>query len=238
MMDIIRDPQKDPLGAMMLDYYGGMRGAFVEVESPTLEMWEMTGKTMFRTFAEMDELERQALDMCRGRILDVGAGSGCHSLHLQQQGLDVDALDISPGCVRVMELQKVKNIIYQNLFSLKDRKYDTILMLMNGLGICGSLDGCNLFLQFIQTILEDGGQVLVESTTLELPDDALLDYDENEDEYYGQTEFVMRYGDIVSDPFAWIYLDSGTFLNLINYNGLESELLFVDEEGRYLVRIF
>ncbi|WP_163340358.1 bifunctional 2-polyprenyl-6-hydroxyphenol methylase/3-demethylubiquinol 3-O-methyltransferase UbiG [Desulfopila sp. IMCC35008] len=239
MMDsIISDPRKDPLGAMMLDYLKGNQQAFVEVESSTLEMWEMPGKTMFRSYAEMDELERQALALCRGRILDVGAGSGCHSLYLQQQGLDVDALDISPGCIRVMELQQVKNIVHQNLFSLSEKKYDTILMLMNGLGICGSLDGCNLFLQFVKIILEDGGQVIAESTVLEVPDEEALDFEEEEDEYQGQTEFVMRYGDIVSDSFDWIYLDFATLETLVTFNGLECELLATDTAGKYLVQIF
>lgn len=238
MMDIISDPRKDPLGAMMLDYYRGKRDVFVEVESATMEMWEMPGETMFRSYAEMDDLERQALALCRGRILDVGAGSGCHSLYLQRQGMDVDALDISPGCVQVMELQKVKNIVHRNLFSLTDRTYNTILMLMNGLGICGSLDGVNLFLQFVQTILEDGGQVLAESTMLDVPDGGPVDFADEEDDYYGQTEFVMRYGDIVSESFDWIYLDFETLESLVTFNGLRCDLLSTDERGKYLVRIF
>lgn len=238
MMNIISDPRKDPLGAMMLDYYEGKRDVFVEVESATMEMWEMPGATMFRSYTEMDALERQALTLCRGRILDVGAGSGCHSLYLQQQGLDVDALDISPGCVRVMELQKVKNIVHRNLFSLTERTYRTILMLMNGLGICGSLDGVNLFLQFVKTILEDGGQVIAESTVLDVPDGEAINFDDEDDDYYGQTAFKMHYGDIVSDSFDWIYLDYETLEALVTYNDLQCELLAKDESGRYLVRIF
>lgn len=237
MTDIIKSANKDPLGAMMLDYFNGSRDAFLDVESTTLDMWTMTGENMFRQYPEMAVSEQFALELCEGRILDVGAGSGCHSLYLQKNHKETDALEISPGCVEVMARKKVKNIIHQNLFLLKKKKYKTILMLMNGLGICGSLDGCNLFLQFIKTILVRGGQVIAESTDLSsFFDDANFDF--SAEIYYGETEFVMKYKNITSDPFDWLYIDFDTLEGLVNFNSLRCEKLHSDINGRYLVRIF
>ncbi len=238
MRDIIHEAGKDPLGAMMLDYLGGRQDACVEVDSTTLEMWRMTGKTMFRDYSEMDGLERLALQLCIGKILDVGAGSGCHSLYLQQENKIVDALDISPGCIQVMARRGVKSIIQQNFFSLKKKRYTTILMLMNGLGICGNLDGCNLFLQFIRTILKEGGQVLADSTDLKSL------YDDGgagacpAGGYYGETEFIMNYRGIRSEPFSWLYIDFDTLATLVDYNGLQCEQIATAEGGKYLARIF
>jgi len=237
MTDIINKASKDPLGSMMLDYLDGNQEAFVEVDSSTLDMWTMRGDTMFRGYSEMDELEQLALHLCKGKTLDVGAGSGCHSLYLQQQEMDVDALDISPGCVQVMEKRKVKNIVHQSLFSLEDKRYKTILMLMNGIGICGTLDGCNLFFQFVKTILDRGGQVIADSTDLK----SLYDKEKlglSDDRYYGETEFVMQYLDIISDPFNWVYIDFDTLETLVNFNGLRCEQIATDTNSRYLARIF
>ena len=133
-------PDRDPMGAMLLDYTAGNRKAALKVHSPDLEIWEMTGRVMFRTHDQMSPVEQKALALCRGRILDVGAGSGCHSLWLGQHHDAVTAIDISPGCVAVMEQQGVANPLHANLFDLEGR-YDTLLLLMNGLGICGDLDG-------------------------------------------------------------------------------------------------
>lgn len=238
MTDIIHEAGKDPLGAMLLDYLDGRNDACVEVDSTTLEMWTMTGKTMFRDYLEMDGLERSALKLCTGKILDVGAGSGCHSLHLQQENKKVDALEISPGCIQVMARRGVKSIIQQNLFSLKKKKYTTILMLMNGLGICGTLDGCNLFLQFIKTILAKDGQVIADSTDLESLYEDAGKYDIADDGYHGETEFIMKYRDNRSEPFSWLYIDYNTLAALVNFNGLQCEQIATAGGGRYLARIF
>jgi hypothetical protein len=110
--------------------------------------------------------------------------------------------------------------------------------LMNGLGICGTLDGCNLFLQFIKTILEKDGQVLADSTDLASFYDDGEEIDYSTDRYYGETEFVMKYRGIRSDPFNWIYIDFKTLEALAAINGLQCEQITTGRSGNYLARIF
>ncbi len=237
MKSIINTRQKDPLGSMMLDYLNGRQDAFLTVSSNTLDMWEMTGKTMFRNFRTMDRIERKALSLCKGNILDIGAGSGCHSLYLQRKGFQVTALDRSCGCVSVMKKRRVKQVLHDNIFSIKDRTYDTLLMLMNGIGIVGSLDGLNLFFQFVKPLLTPSGQILLDSTDLaSLYDPDILascPYD-----YYGQTEFVMTYKDCVSDPFDWLYVDFPTLCRYARFHGFDCEKLLCDKTEKYLARIW
>ena len=222
---------------MLLDYANGRQDVCVHVASTTLEMTTMEGATMFRSYAEMDRMERLALHLCEGRTLDAGAGAGSHTLYLQEKEQDVEALDISPGCVEVMARRKVRHIIHGNLFSLTGRKYKTILMLMNGLGICGTLDGCNLFLQFVQTVLDKGGQVIADSTDLGPLYGDRGGAECAADSYFGETEFVMRYQGLSSNPFSWLYIDFETLRNLAGFNGLQCERLMSADSGRYLVRM-
>ncbi len=235
MQSVITDTSKDPLGVMLLDYMSGVEDVFAEVASSTMNMAEMTAKVMFRTYDQMDALEKQALTLCQGKILDVGAGSGCHSLYLQQNGYEVDALDISPGCIEVMRQRSVKKPIHTSLFLHNSYQYNTILMLMNGVGICGTIDGLNLFLQYIPTILAEGGQVLVDSTDLfTLFDDKDA---ADREQYLGETEFQIRYKDIVSEPFDWLYIDFSMLETLARFHGISCERLYYEENGRFLARI-
>ncbi len=242
MKELITDIQKDPLGAMLQDYIDGDKLASVNVTSANLDMWEMTGDIMFRSFKQMSHIEKKALSMCKGKILDVGAGSGCHSLYLQKRHPHVDALDISPGCHHVMHQRKIKNPIHNNLFSLGNNTYDTVLMLMNGIGICGSIDGLNLFFQFIRTILSKTGQIIADSTdlaTLYNLEKIVLD----DDIYYGETQFTMRYQSQdnmpakISDPFDWLYIDFDTLKFHARFHGFSCEKIMTDQSFRYLVRL-
>jgi len=237
MKTSINNIENDPLGTMMLDYLSGDQYAGVHVESDTLDMWEMTGKTMFRTFGAMNRIERKALAMCNERILDIGAGSGCHSLYLQSKGHDVSALDQSYGCIEVMKQQGVKQIIHDNLFALENQTYDTLLMLMNGIGIVGSLDGLNLFFQFIDSLLNPGGQILVDSTDLaDLYDDQTLAL--SGDDYYGQTQFTMTYKNLTSEPFDWLYVDFQTLHFYAGLHGFTCEKIIQDKTQKYLAKLW
>jgi len=233
---ITRD--KDPLGAMLKDYLAGEKSAFLEVESPLLDMSEMRGDTMFRNRAQMTGLELRALDLCQGEILDVGAGSGCHSLALQKAGHDVTALDISPGCMDVMDTQGVKKLIFDSLFNLDNQRFNTMLMLMNGIGICGSIEGLNYFFQHIRQILCSGGQVLADSTDLVAMHGQLPLMPDESGAYYGETEFIMSYKGMLSDPFDWLYIDYATLAFYAQFHGWRCEQVMKMPDGKYLARIY
>lgn len=238
MKNIIHDKHKDPLGSMLLDYLEGKHDACLEVESSTLDMTIMCGELMFRPYVLMSGLEKKALEMCYGDILDVGAGSGCHSLHLQEMGKRVDSLDISPGCIEVMKRRLVRNPIHANVFSLDTGQYDTVLMLMNGLGLCGTLDGLNLFFQHLPAILNHGGQLLADSTDLTALYDKAAGEGYKLDGYMGETEFVMSYQNSISDPFDWLYVDYQTLQIIANQHGMQCELVMHGEGDQYLARVF
>lgn len=227
----------DPLGAMVLDYLAGNRAAALKVYSDTVETWTLSGEILFRDYSRMDSLERTALAHCRGTVLDIGAGSGCHTLYLQESGLEVHALDNSAGCIEAMRQRGVSNLIEENFFDYEgSRRYDTLLLLMNGLGISGTIFGLSVLLEHAVSHLAPGGQIIAESTDLSSIFDG--DFDFSMDYYSGEIDFVMEYEDIRSAPFLWLYVGFATLQTLASLNGFHCEKMMDYDGNRYLVRIY
>ena len=133
-------PDKDPMGAAITDYFHHQKAGKLRVFSSQFEEDEIPINQLFRSFDEMSEPEKTALQMASGKILDAGAGSGCHTLALQEMGKEVCAIDISPLSVKVMAERGVCDVRQINLFDVGFLEtFDTILMLMNGSGIIGKL---------------------------------------------------------------------------------------------------
>ena len=230
--------EKDAMGKAIADFYKGNANGKLRVLSPMFEEDEIPLSTLFRSFRDMPKMEQKALKMAKGKTLDVGAGSGCHSLWLQDNGVDVTAIDISPYSVETMKARGVVNVLEQDFFTL-DEKYDTILMLMNGIGIVGTLEKLPDFFRHINNVLAEDGQLLCDSSDLcYLYDDKdgiveLMD----SDKYYGELEYTMCYEEICGDSFPWLYIDANTLRNYAEANGFKMEIVRRGEHYDYLARI-
>ena len=228
----------DPMGKAIADYYKNKKASKLRVFSPMFEEDEIPLQTLFRKYEDMPEIERQALDMARGKTLDVGAGAGCHSLVLQQHGIDVTAIDISPLSVQTMKDRGVKDAVEQDFFTL-DEQYDTILMLMNGIGIVGTMERMSEFFHHLDKILASGGQVLCDSTDISYvfeTEDGIIELP-SDMPYYGEVSFQMQYEDIIGKPFNWLYLDADTLRQQAEENGYSVEIVTQGEHYDYLARI-
>ena len=228
----------DPMGRAIADYWKNKKADRLRVFSPMFEEDEIPLTTLFRKYKNMPEIEKKALDMAKGRTLDVGAGSGCHSLVLQEKGIDVTAIDISPLSVETMKERGVKNALEQDFFTLEGQ-YDTIIMLMNGIGIVGTLDRLPMFFRQLDKILAPGGQVLCDSSDISYVfegEDGMLDIP-NEMEYYGEHSFQMQYKDTIGEPFDWLYIDVETLKEKAAINGYAVEVVAEGKHYDYLARI-
>ena len=210
----------------------------LRVFSPMFEEDEKPLATLFRKYKNMPEIEKKALDMAKGKTLDVGAGSGCHSLVLQEKGIDVTAIDISPLSVETMKDRGVKKIMEQDFFTLKGQ-FDTILMLMNSIGIVGTLERLPKFFRQLDKLLAPGGQVLCDSSDISYvfeDENGMIDIP-NEMDYYGEHSFRMQYKDTIGEPFDWLYIDAGTLKEKSAKNGYIVEVVAEGEHYDYLARI-
>ena len=228
----------DPMGRAIADYQLTGTADRLRVFSPMFEEDEIPLATLFRTYEKMPETERKALDMTRGKTLDVGAGSGCHSLVLQGRGVDVTAIDISPLSVETMRQRGVKKVVEQDFFTIGG-KYDTILMLMNGIGIVGTLERMPEFFRHLDKILATGGQVLCDSSDISYvfeDETGLIDYPDT-GHYYGELSYRMQYKDTIGEPFDWLYIDAETLRKEAEKNGYAVEVVAVGEHFDYMARI-
>lgn len=230
-------PQKDPMGSAIADYFAKGRAAKLRVFSSQFEEDEIPAEQLFRTFDEMPELEQEALRLASGKILDCGAGSGCHALALQEMGKDVEAIDISPLSVEVMQKRGVRQAYQINLFDENYlQKFDTILMLMNGSGIIGKLENMGAYFAKMKQLLNPGGCIYMDSSDLRyLFEDEdgsfLVDLAAG---YYGEIDFRMQYKQIKGEPFDWLYVDFQTLSYYATENGFKAELVKEGEHYDYL----
>lgn len=232
------DRANDPMGAAIAEYHETGMADTLRVFSPDFDEDEIPVDLLFRSFDQMPEIEQKALRMANGKILDVGAGAGCHSLALQQMQKDVTAIDISPLSVETMSALGVRKVIEQDFFTIRE-KYDTILMLMNGIGIVGSIASLPSFFSHIDAILSDNGQLLLDSSDISYvfeDEDGIIYLPEGE-KYYGELQYQMQYKDIKGDSFPWLYIDFDTLQDIAMKNGFKVELVQRGEHYDYLARI-
>lgn len=228
----------DPMGTAIAEYHRTGVADTLRVFSPDFDEDEIPVDLLFRSFGEMPEIEQKALRMAEGKTLDVGAGAGCHSLALQQMGKDVTAIDISPLSVETMKALGVRNAIEQDFFTIKE-KYDTILMLMNGIGIVGTIANLPSFFKHIDDILTDNGQLLLDSSDIcyVFEDEDGIIYLPEGEKYYGELKYQMQYKDIKGESFPWLYIDFDTLQDIAMKNGFNAELVQRGEHYDYLARI-
>ena len=231
--------KNDPVGGALHDYMQGDKSAKIVVESNLTEDDEIPVAYLFRTWDEMPELEQLALKQCRGQVLDVGAGAGCHSLVLQERGVDVTALDISEGAVEAMKQRGVQKVLQGDIFKLNGSAYDTLLLLMNGIGIAGNLHGLERLLEHTKQLLKPGGQLLLESSDIlymfeDEDGSVLLDLNAG---YYGEVRYNMHYKDQHTGEFNWLFIDPAILQDYAEEHGYTFEQLYEGEYGNYLARL-
>lgn len=233
-------PSRDPMGSAISDYYKNGRAAHLRVLSSMFEEDEMPIAHLFRSEQEMPQLEKRALTLVRGRVLDVGAGAGCHALALQENGFEVKAIDVSPLSCDVMKARGIEDVECVNLFDTQlQSKFDTILLLMNGTGIAGKLSRLPLLLNRLKELMAEGAQILIDSSDLKYiyeNEDGSMDID-LDGNYYGEVDYQMVYKNVKGDSFDWLYVDSTLLTASCKQCGLKCEIIKEGEHYDYLARI-
>ena len=229
----------DLFGKAILDFQTNNSPENLITETTISEADEMEVAYLFRSFDQMPKLEQEALQLSKGKILDIGCGAGSHSLHLQENNFDVTAIDISENAIKACQLRGLKNAKVQNLLDIEDEKFDTILLLMNGTGIFGTLNETSKYLQKLKSLLNPNGQILIDSS------DIIYMFDEDDDgsylvpanQYYGELTFTISYKNETEIAFPWLYLDYNTLQNVAHANGFDCELVLEGKHFDYLAKL-
>ena len=227
------------MGAAIHDYFRNGSAETLIVHSSMFEDDEIPVETLFRRFEQMPAIEKVALEMAHGDILDVGAAAGCHSLALAEMGKSSVAIDISPLSVSVMRERGVDARLVDFYDEMFTERFDTVLMLMNGTGIIGNVDNIQAFFSRLRQLLKPDGTVLIDSSDLRYlfeEEDGSLMID-LADDYYGQLDYQMEYKDVLGETFDWLYLDYETLAFYAEENGFSAELVAEGDHYDYLAAL-
>jgi len=195
---------------------------------------QMPVDIFFREEEEMSDLEYKALEMCEGRVLDIGAGAGSHALELQKKGFEVTALDNSPAAVSIMRQRGVKQVVEDNLEHYRPEPFDTILLLMNGIGITGSLEGLREFLERAKNMIQPDGQLIFDSSDIAYLYQTIP---KPLNKYYGEVSFQYEYKNQKGNWFNWLYIDEHTLTALAKESGWNCEIVLDDGQDQYLAQL-
>lgn len=230
---------KDIFGKALLDYQSGNYVEDITTYSSLEEKDTIPLPYLFRDYESMPLLEQEALRNCRGKVMDVGCGAGSHSLYLQKKGFDVTAFDHSGGAIEVCRQRGLKKVVQADIMNYSDEKFDILLMLMNGIGIVGNLEGLDAFLHHAKKLLRPNGCILLDSSDIIYmfeTEKGNYDLPENK-EYYGEVEFTMEYKGEKSNTFDWLYLDFDTLSAAAKKSGYVCEMLSKGEHYDYLAKL-
>lgn len=230
--------EKDPIGYAIHEYEKSGSLENIIVKSDLCEDDLLPIPYLFRTFDLMPEIEQFAMLNCEGRVLDIGAGAGSHSTYLKEKGYDVLALDKSPGACDYLKRKNIKvhNIDFKEL---KSEKFDTILLLMNGIGLAATLEKLPAALKHLKGLLNPGGRIFCDSTDITYMyqnDDGSIWMDLNA-RYYGEINFNMLYRNVESGWFPWLYIDQQTLTDYAEKMGFHVDIPIEGENNHYLAEL-
>ena len=229
---------KDLFGQALLDYQNGNYTEDIITSTNISSDDILPLEYLFRNFKDMPNIEQKALRLAKGNVLDVGCGSGSHSLYLQEQGFSVKAIDISGGAIAVSKERGVTNTEIKNILS-EVETFDTILLLMNGTGIFQELLQVSTYLKHLKSLLNSKGQILIDSSDIKYmfeDEDGGLWIDMNT-KYYGELDYFLSYKGEKEKPLKWLYLDFNTLLTACRAVGLQCELITEGEHYDYLAKL-
>jgi 2-polyprenyl-3-methyl-5-hydroxy-6-metoxy-1,4-benzoquinol methylase len=229
-----------PYGLALLDYYRGNKWAALTVIRDDGLIETMTAEPFFRPAQEF-EIERIALELVHGRVLDVGAGTGLHSIFLQEKGLTVCAIDILPQAIQIMHERGVIDAHQTDILSLGGEKFDTIIMMGHGIGTVENISGLDRFLSHTAESLNSGGQILLTSLDVRISGESKnLEYQKRNIEsgrYFGEIRMQFKYGDMTGPMFGWLQIDAQTLKEQAQAFGWLCEVIQVQNDGNYLARL-
>lgn len=224
----------DVFGSALLDEFNNDAVEVLWLNNSYGEPEEMPVDVFYRDESEMPEMEHHALNLCRGQILDIGAGVGSHALVLQKRGFDVTAVEISTIACSIMKQRGVKQVVQADFFSYQDKRYDTLLMLMNGIGFAGSLEKLSDLFKHCKLLLKEGGQIIFDSSDISY---LYEDLPVPRDKYFGEVSYQYEYKNAKGDWFDWLYVDKQTLSKVTEILDLKLEIIVEDDQDQYLARL-
>ena len=230
---------QDPLGQAIYNFHHYNDETSIKVNSNITKGEELPVPYLFRTYDQMPLLEKKAMNNVIGKVLDVGAGAGPHSVYLQSKGFEVTSIDISQLSCEVMLDLGLKNVFCKDIWTFESDPFDTVIFMMNGIGLVKYLSELGSFFEHIKRFVNPCGQVILDSSDIKYMFEDLdggfwIDLNSS---YYGELQYKLEYKDIKADAFSWLFVDFEKLRDTAFKAGWKAELLYEDAHFQYLVKL-
>ncbi len=187
--------------------------------------------------ADWLDFDRRAVDLARGRVLDIGVGAGRVALELQRRGLAVTGLDISPGCVEVARARGVRDLVCSTVDDHTGR-YDTFLLLGNNLGLLENRQRAPAFLAALAALAAPGARIVGQGTDpYRSSDEVHLAYHEGNHRrgrLGGQLTVRIRYRNIATGWFDYLLCSPDELATLLTGTAWRIETIDDADAPQYL----
>ncbi len=230
----------NPFSQALFDYHeGNCEAAFIIRRDDGFQ--QPVPASFFFDSGNFSQLEIKALDECRGHVLDIGCAAGRHSLELIRRGLKVTSLEILPELEVIMKDRGLTDVVVADILTYSGRQYDTLLMLMNGIGMTGDIDGLKRFLRNAHDLILPGGQIVCDSLDVSITTNPQhIAYREKNLASgcpAGCQNFTMDCEGSFSMPFRWLHIDFPSLACVCEALDWEATLLDREDDGHYLCRL-
>lgn len=228
----------EPLAAALLDHHQTGRPRRVEATRADGASFEIETEEYFTLDGTLAALDELALDRCRGRVLDVGAGAGRHALALEARGLEVVAIDVSPLAVSLCRKRGVRDARVCDVMRLDSAdvlgQFDTLFFGMQTIGVAGGVETLGRLLERLTSVLHSGGEIIVDSSELR---DAWEGDDTDTTPGRGEIVLSTRYRGWHGAAFPWLYLSESDLRAVAADAGFEMETLGRVDSGEFLAAL-
>jgi 2-polyprenyl-3-methyl-5-hydroxy-6-metoxy-1,4-benzoquinol methylase len=230
-----------PYGLALADYYNGNLDSIITIIRDDGKKFQLPVEKFFNKYPNFTKIEKLALDLCFGDVLDIGAGTGRHSIVLQNKGINVFAIDIIPEAVDIMRKNGLTNIKCIDIYDFKGQKFDTLLLLMHGIGMTENITGLNHFLNHAHLLINPNGILVFDSLDVRVScNHEDLEYQKRNilmNRYFGEIHMQFEYKGLIGEPYIWLHIDPETLISESLKTGWNCEIIYKETSGDYLAKL-
>ena len=235
-------PEEDACGQEIWAYYSG-REVFEIVERDDGYISASTlPKLYFSEYEDWPLHEKRAMEVVKGRVLDVGCGAGRHSLYLQKKGFDVFGIDNSPLAIKICKLRGLKRAEVMSIedVNFKPNSFDTIIMMGNNFGLLGSFKKARMLLRKFHKMTSKNALIIAETLDPYKTDNpAHLEYqefDRKRGRMSGQLRIRVRFEKYATKWFDYLIVSKKEMEEILKGTGWKVKE-FIDSEGSQYIAI-
>ena len=234
--------QQDAFGELVSAYYNGKDVIEIVERDDGFISTSAGPQAYFLEYDQWPNHYKEAIQMVRGRILDVGSGAGRISLFLQKQGYEVLATDNSPIALQVCQLRGVINTALCPITQLSNRLgiFDSIVMLGNNFGLFGNFKRAKWLLKRFHRMTSAQGRIIAESNDVYATDEPIhLSYhrqNRQRERMSGQLRLRIRYQNFKTPWFDYLIVSQSEMKEIVQGTGWIIRQ-FINSEGPQYIAV-